>query len=139
VLRPEIAAATGLDGVEVIASCSHDTGAAVAAVPASEGSSWAYLSSGTWSLMGVELAQPILTDTCRELNFTNEIGYGGSVRLLKNIIGLWLVQECRRAWARQGQDFDYPILTQMASSAMPFVSLINPADSRFLNSEDMPA
>ena len=71
------------------------------------GERWAYLSSGTWSLMGVEFKEPIITDACRELNFTNEIGYGGSVRLLKNIIGLWLVQECRRDWARAGQDFDY--------------------------------
>lgn len=137
-LRPEIAGETGLNNVQVVASCSHDTGAAVAAVPASS-RNWAYLSSGTWSLMGVELEKPILTDACRELNFTNEIGYGGSVRLLKNIIGLWLVQECRRDWAKAGQEFDYASLTHLASQAKPFVSLINPADSRFLAPDDMPA
>src|SRR5262249_10775939 len=93
-LATDMARETGLRQVEIIASCSHDTGAAVAAVPAQAESSWAYLSSGTWSLMGVELAEPIVTDACRDLNFTNEIGFGGSVRLLKNIIGLWLVQEC---------------------------------------------
>jgi rhamnulokinase len=127
-----------LQGLEVIAACSHDTGAAVAGVPGS-GEGWAYLSSGTWSLMGVELPAPIITDPCRELNFTNEIGYGGSVRLLKNIVGLWIVQECRGQWAKQGSEYDYARLTQMASAAPPFVSLINPADPRFLSPGDMPA
>lgn len=136
-IRPDLAAETGIGPVEVIASCSHDTGAAVAAVPARAGR-WAYLSSGTWSLMGVELTAPILTEACRELNFTNEIGFGGSIRLLKNIIGLWLVQECRRAWAAGGQEYDYAALTQLAESAEPFVSLINPADGRFLSPGDMP-
>ncbi|MEK7675005.1 MAG: rhamnulokinase family protein [Verrucomicrobiota bacterium] len=137
-LRESIARDTGLSGLEVLASCSHDTGAAVAAVPAL-GQNWAYLSSGTWSLMGVELASPIINDDCRELNFTNEIGYGGSVRLLKNIIGLWLVQECRRDWAKAGQEFDYATLTRLAAEAPPFVSLINPTDSRYLSPDDMPA
>jgi len=137
-LRPALAQATGLGNLAVVASCSHDTGAAVAAVPA-RGEGWAYLSSGTWSLMGVELPEPILSATCRELNFTNEIGFGGSVRLLKNISGLWLVQECRREWARDGQDYDYPTLMNLAATAPPFVSLINPADPRFLSPGDMPA
>jgi len=137
-LRPELARETGLQGLEVIAACSHDTGAAVAGVPGS-GEGWAYLRSGTWSLMGVELPAPIITDPCRELNFTNEIGYGGSVRLLKNIVGLWIVQECRGQWAKQGSDYDYATLTQMAAAAAPFVSLINPADPRFLSPGDMPA
>ncbi|MCX8108079.1 MAG: rhamnulokinase [Verrucomicrobiae bacterium] len=136
-LRPDLAQATGLKGVEVVASCSHDTGAAVAAVPA-EGEDWAYLSSGTWSLMGVELLTPVINDTCLSLNFTNEIGFGGSVRLLKNIIGLWLVQECRREWVRQGLDYDYSTLTDLAAKADPFVSLINPADTRFISPGDMP-
>jgi len=136
-LRPELALETGLSGVEVVASCSHDTGAAVAAVPGS-GSHWAYLSSGTWSLMGVELPRPIINDTCRELNFTNEIGYGSSVRLLKNIVGLWLVQECRREWAKAGTEYDYPTLTRLAAEAPAFVTLINPADNRFLSPGDMP-
>lgn len=137
-LRESITRDTGLAGLEVLASCSHDTGAAVAAVPAS-GQNWAYLSSGTWSLMGVELPAPIINDDCRELNFTNEIGYGGSVRLLKNIIGLWLVQECRRDWAKAGQEFDYATLTRLAAEAPPFVSLINPTDARYLSPDDMPA
>ena len=138
VLKAEIARETGLGAIEVIATCSHDTGAAVAAVPAS-GENWAYLSSGTWSLMGVEVSAPILADTCRELNFTNEIGFGGSVRLLKNIVGLWIVQECRREWAKAGQNYDYPTLANLAARAAPFLSLINPADARFLSPDDMPA
>jgi rhamnulokinase len=137
-LAPELAVETGLAPMEVIATCSHDTGAAVVAVPA-EGEDWAYLSSGTWSLIGVELPEPIITEACRELNFTNEIGYASSVRLLKNIVGLWVVQECRRHWARVGQEFDYPALTQLAAAAPPFISLINPADPRFLSPDDMPA
>jgi len=137
-LKANLAKDVGLQPIDVIASCSHDTGAAVAAVPGS-GSNWAYLSSGTWSLMGVEWPQPILTDTCRELNFTNEIGFGGSIRLLKNIIGLWLVQECRRDWAKAGQDYDYPALARLAAEAKPFVTLINPTDPRFLSPDDMPA
>jgi rhamnulokinase len=136
-LQREIAKETGLAGLQVVASCSHDTGAAVAGVPA-VGQHWAYISSGTWSLMGVELPAPIVTDACRELNFTNEIGYGGTVRLLKNIIGLWVVQECRRAWAKAGQEFDYTRLTELAAAAPPFVSLINPTDARFVSPDDMP-
>ncbi len=137
-LRAELAAESGLRGVEVVATCSHDTGAAVAAVPA-EGDDWAYLSSGTWSLMGVERPEPVLTDLARELNFTNEIGFGNTVRLLKNISGLWLVQECRRAWAAAAQDLDYPTLVQMAAEAPPFASLIRPSDARFLAPDGMPA
>ncbi len=137
-LKADLAQEVGLEDLRVIASCSHDTGAAVAAVPAT-GENWAYLSSGTWSLMGVELKSPIITDASRELNFTNEIGFGGTVRLLKNIIGLWLVQECRRHWAQAGQDYDYATLARLASEAPPFVSLINPGDQRFVSPEDMPA
>ena len=136
-LLPELAKTSGLTGVEVIASCSHDTGAAVAAVPAS-GKNWAYLSSGTWSLIGVERATPIITDACRELNYTNEIGFGSTVRLLKNIIGLWLVQECRREWGKAGRQYDFATLEKMAREAAPFVTLINPADSRFLSPDGMP-
>lgn len=136
-LRADLAAATGLASVEVVASCSHDTGAAVAAVPAS-GNDWAYLSSGTWSLMGVELPRPVINEQVRELNFTNEIGFGGSVRFLKNIIGLWMVQECRREWARQGHDYDYAALAQQAADAPPFAALVNPADPRFVSPGDMP-
>nr|MDQ3625095.1 FGGY family carbohydrate kinase [Verrucomicrobiota bacterium] len=104
-LLPEIVEETGLPALEVIAGCTHDTAAAVAAVPA-RGDDWAYLSSGTWSFIGVELSAPLINDAAREANFTNEVGYGGTIRFLKNIIGLWLLQECRRTWALEEQDFD---------------------------------
>jgi len=136
-LKPELTEESGLDQIEVIASCSHDTGSAVAAVPA-EGSDWAYLSSGTWSLIGMELPEPIITDKSRELNFTNEIGYGNTVRLLRNCIGMWLLSECRRIWAEEGQEYDYATLTQIAEKAESFTSLINPEDERFFKPDDMP-
>ena len=136
-LKPEVVAATGLAAIDVVACCTHDTGSAVAAVPAA-GADWAYLSSGTWSLMGVELGEPLINDECRELNFTNEIGHGGTVRLLKNIIGLWLVQECRRVWEVSGEAHDYADLAELAAQAEPFRSLIDPDDPRFLAPDDMP-
>jgi len=136
-LKKHLAIETGLPQIEVIASCSHDTGAAVAAVPASEGN-WAYLSSGTWSLMGVEWPRPIINDQSRNLGFTNEIGLGDSVRLLKNIIGLWLIQESRRHWAKTGKKMEFAELEKLAAAAPPFVSLISPDDPRFLSPDDMP-
>ena len=136
-LKKNLATEVGLPQIEVIASCSHDTGAAVAAVPAS-GENWAYLSSGTWSLMGVEWPQPIITDQGRALGFTNEIGFGNSVRLLKNIVGLWIVQECRRQWTKEGKKYDFAALEQLAAAAPPFVSLINADDPRFLSPDNMP-
>ena len=136
-MKKNLATEVGLPQIEVIASCSHDTGAAVAAVPAN-GGNWAYLSSGTWSLMGVEWPQPVINDQSRSLGFTNEIGFGNCVRLLKNIVGLWIVQECRRQWAKEGKKYTFAELEQMAASAPPFVSLINPDDPRFLSPDDMP-
>ena len=136
-MKKNLATEVGLPPIEVIASCSHDTGAAVAAVPAS-GENWAYLSSGTWSLMGVEVPSPVISEPSRTLGFTNEIGFGHSVRLLKNIVGLWIVQECRRQWAKEGKKYDYAALEKLAAAAPPFVSLINPDDSRFLSPEHMP-
>lgn len=137
-LLPEVRAETSLGPVPVVAGCTHDTAAAVAAVPA-QGNDWAYLSSGTWSLIGVELPAPLIDDAVRAANFTNEVGYGGSIRFLKNIIGLWLLQECRRIWAREGLDHDYASLTPLAASARPLRSLIQPNDPRFHNPADMPA
>ncbi|WP_442484406.1 rhamnulokinase [Aeoliella sp. SH292] len=136
-LASDIEEHTSLKEVQVIATCSHDTGAAVAAVPA-EGDDWAYLSSGTWSLIGVELPEPLLSDGAREENFTNEIGYGNSVRFLKNIIGLWLLQECRRAWERDGESYDYAELTQLAHEAPAFVSVVDPNASQFMHPAHMP-
>jgi rhamnulokinase len=133
----ELAKETGLQGVQVVASCSHDTGAAVAAVPA-EGKGWAYLSSGTWSLLGIELKKPIITDQSREFNYTNEIGFGSSIRFLKNIVGLWLVQECRRAWAAAGREYSYAELVELAAKAEPLRSLVNPSAGRFAKPSQMP-
>jgi len=136
-MKKNLATEVGLPQIEVVASCSHDTGAAVAAVPAS-GDGWAYLSSGTWSLMGVEQPQPVINDQSRNLGFTNEIGYGDTTRLLKNIVGLWLIQESRRHWNKSGKKLEFAELETMAIAAAPFVSLINPDDPRFLSPDDMP-
>ena len=136
-LLPEVALELDAGAIEVIATCSHDTGAAVAAVPAS-GDDWAYLSSGTWSLIGVELPAPLITAAARTHNFTNEAGFGGTTRFLKNIVGLWLLQESRRAWTREGHEYNYGTLTTQAEHAEPFRSLINPRDPRFLRPDDMP-
>jgi rhamnulokinase len=133
-LTAELQSETRLGDVKVVATCSHDTGAAVAAVPASEEPGWAYLSSGTWSLLGVESPVPVLTEEARNLNFTNEVGYGGSVRLLKNIAGLWILQECMRCWRESGHDYSYTDLVNLSHEAPPLVSLINPGDARFLRS-----
>jgi rhamnulokinase len=136
-LRPAIVRDTGLNAAPVIAPASHDTGSAVAAVPA-RGDSWCYISSGTWSLMGVELPQPLLTDTALKYNFTNEGGVGGTIRFLKNVAGLWLVQECRRAWERAGKSWSYDQLTRLAESAPAFVSLVDPDDASFMLPASMP-
>jgi len=122
---------------QVVATCSHDTGTAVAAVPA-EGEDWAYLSSGTWSLLGIESPTPVITEKSRAYNFTNEAGLGGTTRLLKNIVGLWIVQECRRAWLKEGHDYSYDDLARLASEAEPLRSLIHPADDRFYKPDQMP-
>ncbi len=136
-LRPEIAARTGLSPqTPIVAPGSHDTASAVAAVPF-EGPGGAYLSSGTWSLMGIELPEPLITPTTEKLGFTNEGGVAGTIRFLKNIAGLWLVQECRRAWERGGNSFSYPELTELASNVAPG-SFVEPDDARFVAPASMP-
>ena len=134
-LLPRIAAASHLSAVPVYAIGSHDTASAVAAAPA-EGDSWCYISSGTWSLMGVELDQPIIDARSLALNLTNEVGACGKARLLKNIAGLWLLQECRRAWALTGREYGYEELATMANGAPPFSAVIDP--DAFLEPDDMP-
>ena len=133
----KLAKLPALAQAKVIATCSHDTGAAVAAVPAT-GDNWAYLSSGTWSLLGAELPSPIVTDAARAAGFTNEVGLGGAIRFLKNIAGLWVLQECRRAWEAAGQKFSYEELTQFAADNGPAASHLNLNDPRFLSPGDMP-
>jgi rhamnulokinase len=134
-LLPSLADAAGLEPVPVFATGGHDTASAVAAAPA-EGRDWLYISSGTWSLMGAELDEPVVNSRCMEMNLTNEIGAGGKVRLLKNIAGLWLLQECRRAWALEGIDFTYDELAKQAAAAKPFVAILDP--DAFLEPGDMP-
>jgi rhamnulokinase len=136
-ILPYVADQTGLDaGTPVFATASHDTASAVAAVPAASDRGWCYISSGTWSLMGVELEEPVINERALELNFTNEIGVEGRVRLLKNIMGLWPLQECRREWARQGREFSYEELTRLAAGAPPFFAVIDP--DQFLEPGHMP-
>ena len=124
--------------IPVVASAGHDTAAAVATVPAT-GDDHIYISSGTWSLMGVAVRDPIITEQSLAYNFTNEGGVDGTFRFLKNIMVLWLVQECRREWKREGVDLSYDELTRMAEQASPFGPLVSPSDSRFLPPGDMPA
>ncbi len=135
-LHQTVMAETGLEPVPVIACASHDTGSAVAAVPA-EGKEWAYLSSGTWSLLGVEMANPILTEQAFDFNFTNEGGVEGTFRLLKNVMGLWIVQQCKKSWDR-AQAITYAELTERVAIATPFKYMIDPDDPSFLNPPDMP-
>lgn len=141
-LLPRVAAETGLDGVKVVVPGTHDTASAVMAVPAASGPSavpdWCYISSGTWSLMGVEVPQPVVTPQCLRFNFTNEGGVGGTIRLLKNITGLWLVQECRRAWGKQGRQHSWDELNAFAAAVSPLASLVDPDDPSLMAPDDMP-
>ncbi len=136
-LHRTVVDATGLKGTKVVTPASHDTGAAVAGVPA-RGDAWAYISSGTWSLMGVELPAPYVNEDSLAANVTNEGGVGGTIRLLKNIMGLWLVQECRRSWDRTGTTYSYEALMRLADKAPPFVSVVNPNDESFILPANMP-
>lgn len=141
-LRRDVAAETGLSQAAVVLPGAHDTASAVMAVPAAgdpaEKPDWCYISSGTWSLMGVETPRPVVTEKCRELNFTNEAGVGGTTRLLKNIAGLWLVQECRRVWNQAGADFDWDDLVTQAANSPPLESIIDPDNAAFNAPRDMP-
>ncbi len=136
-VRGKLASLPALAQAKVIATCSHDTGAAVAAVPAT-GDDWAYLSSGTWSLLGAELREPVITDAAREAGFTNEVGLGGTIRFLKNIAGLWVLQECRRAWEENGAKLTYDDLTRLAADNGPAAAHLNLSDPRFLAPGNMP-
>ncbi len=123
--------------VPVIATASHDTASAVAAVPGLDASS-AYISSGTWSLVGVELSAPILSADAQRLSVTNEGGVGGTIRFLKNVGGLWLLQECQRQWEREGHTYSWPDLVALAEAAAPLRSLVDPDAPEFLSPDDMP-
>lgn len=123
--------------LDVYHVASHDTASAVISVPASE-PDFVYISSGTWSLMGTELSAPLINEDSRRLNFTNEGGAFGTIRFLKNIMGLWIVQECRRQWKREGQEYSFADLQRLAEAEMPLQSLIDPDDALFATPGDMP-
>ncbi|MFE7626089.1 rhamnulokinase family protein [Streptomyces sp. NPDC057509] len=137
-LLPHVAAHTGQSpGTPVTTVASHDTASAVVAVPAT-GRDFAYISCGTWSLAGLELDAPVVTEASREANFTNERGVDGTIRYLRNIMGLWLLEECRRAWSRQGLPAGLPRLLADAARARPFASLVDADSPEFLAPGDMP-
>lgn len=129
-LSPEICDELGCKSVPVIAVCTHDTASAVAAVPTQD-KDFCYLSSGTWSLLGTELDAPVLSDAAQRSNITNEGGFGKTIRLLKNIMGLWLVQESRRQWAREGNQLSFAEIENLATVSTPFQSFIDPDDPSF--------
>jgi rhamnulokinase len=136
-LLPEIAEETGAGQVPVVIPACHDTGSAVVAVPA-QNQDFAWISSGTWSIMGVEMREPVLSEKALQYNFTNEGGVFDTWRLSKNIMGLWVVQECRREWHRQGQDYTYDAMTQLAAESVPFIAVIDPDDDVFFHPGNMP-
>jgi rhamnulokinase len=119
----------------VIAPACHDTGSAVAAISAHDGT--AFLSSGTWSLLGTELDSPVMTSDALRLNFTNEGGVNGTTRLLKNVMGLWMLRSCRQSWTAQAHSYDYRELIELATVAPPFRHLVDPDDESFLRPPDM--
>lgn len=133
-----VARETGLGAVPVVAVAGHDTGSAVAAVPA-ENERFAYLSSGTWSLMGIELPEPVIDERTYTLNFTNEGGVDGTTRLLKNITGMWLLEQCRVVWAREGKEYAYPEIVRMTEAAPPSTALLDPDAPEFAAPTDMPS
>lgn len=137
-LRREIAEEAGMAQVPVIAVAGHDTASAIAAVPA-EDANFAYLSSGTWSLMGIETPAPIINEESEKLNFTNEGGIEGTTRFLKNITGMWLLEQSRKSWAAEGRTYSYAEMEAMAREAIGFPSTINPDDPRFAAPADMDA
>ena len=136
-LLPAVADETQAGEIPVVLPACHDTGSAVAAVPA-QNQDFAWISSGTWSIMGAEVLKPIVNEKALEYNFTNEGGVFGTWRFSKNITGLWLVQECRRTWQHQGEDLTYDEITQLASKAKPFLAVIDPDDGVFLHPGNMP-
>jgi len=135
-LLPAVREDTGLPNIDVRPPCTHDTGSAVLAIPAEE-TNWAYISCGTWSLMGAELDAPVLTPDARRFNFTNEGGYGGTYRFLKNIMGLWVLQETRAAWKRRGTELDYAEIMRQAEAAPAFQTLLDVDDPEFFSPEEM--
>lgn len=136
-LRPDIAGELGIDPMLVVAGAGHDTQCAMAAVPTQE-KDFIFISCGTWSLFGTELPEPVITQDSRRLNLANEGGAGGRISFLKNIIGLWLVQESRRQWMREGKEYSFGELEKLAAAEAPFRSLIDPDAPEFVPAGDVP-
>jgi rhamnulokinase len=137
-LLPEIAKKASLEDTRVVSSCSHELAATLLGLPVAFGESWAFLRLGSSAIMGTQIAEPIISYDGRQLDFTNEIGYGGSVRFSKKTAGLWILEECRRFWKEQDREIDDDLLTHLAGSAPAFEALINPNEPRFLVPGDMP-
>jgi rhamnulokinase len=137
-LTRQVVEETGLGGTHVVAVAAHDTGSAVAAIPFRFDGS-VFISSGTWSLVGLEMREPVITDASFAANLTNEGGVDGTFRLLRNVTGLWLVEECRRAWSQEGSDYSFAQLIALAKAAPAFGSFIDPNDPAFAQPGDMPA
>ena len=136
-LREDIALVTGYADVPVIAVAGHDTASAIVAVPASD-EHFAYLSSGTWSLMGIESQEPVINEESERLNFTNEGGVEGTTRFLKNITGMWLLEQCRKVWEAEGRSYSYAQISELAKSALDFKATVDPDDPRLASPENMP-
>jgi rhamnulokinase len=136
-LLTAVAEETGAGAIKVVAPACHDTGSAVAAVPA-QNQDFVWISSGTWSIMGAEVLQPVISEKALTYNFTNEGGVAGTWRLSKNIMGLWLVQECRRFWRSHGKDLSYDDITRLAAEARPFLAVIDSDADLFFHPGDMP-
>ncbi|MBN2116072.1 MAG: rhamnulokinase [Anaerolineales bacterium] len=137
-LLPRVAEETGAGEVRIVVPACHDTGSAVVAIPA-QNQDFAWISSGTWSIMGAEVPKPHVDEKALQYNFTNEGGVFGTWRLSKNILGLWLVQECRREWSRRGEELSYDEMTRLAAESEPFLAVIDPDFDGFLHPGDMPA
>lgn len=136
-IKEEVGLSKSSADISVVAPACHDTGSAVAAVPV-QSDNWAYVSSGTWSLIGLEVKEPIINEKTLLLNFTNEGGVDETYRFLKNVTGLWLIQECKRIWEKEGETLTYEEITDLAEEAALFVAFVDPDDSSFLNPPDMP-
>lgn len=137
-LLPDIAAETGAGGVKIVIPACHDTGSAVVSIPA-RNQDFAWISSGTWSIMGAEVREPCVNEKTLTYNFTNEGGVFGTWRLSKNIMGLWLIQECKRTWESQGENLSYEEIMYLAAAAKPFLAVIDPDNNMFFHPGDMPA
>ena len=137
-LLPSIQEELKCGPIKVILTGSHDTASAVAAVPVEPGSNWAYLSSGTWSLIGLELDEPLINEETLKANYTNEGGVGGKIRFLKNIMGLWLIQQCRDEWIRQGCEYSFGKMVELAAAEEPFFAFVDPNDQSFVTPGNMP-